>query len=63
MHSQEKLIERIQNLEAIVTSKAWDAMAREKQERIAEEVLDLDLEEPDADLAARLAQNVEREGN
>jgi len=63
LSGQEKLIERIQHLEAIVTSEAWDAMAREKQERIAREVLDLDLEESDADRAARLARNIERDGN
>ena len=60
--SQEKLIERIQHLEAIVTSEAWDTMAREKQERIAEEVLRLEDPEPsDADRAARLARSIERD--
>lgn len=60
---QEKLIERIQHLEAIVTSEAWDTLARDKQERIAQDILDLDLEESDADRAARLARNIDRDGN
>jgi|GEM_PF-1457307 len=64
LSSQEKLIERIQHLEAIVTSEAWDAMAREKQERIKEEVLRIreDSEEdvPDEERAARLARTIER---
>jgi uncharacterized protein YoaH (UPF0181 family) len=60
--SQQKLIERIQHLEAIVTSEAWDTMAREKQERIAESVLRLEDEDPtDADRAARLARSLDRE--
>lgn len=57
--SQQKLIERIQHLEAIVTSEAWDAMAKEKKDRIAEEVLRLDEpESSDADRAARLARSI-----
>ncbi|MGB0649735.1 MAG: hypothetical protein ACPG8N_00725 [Rhodothermales bacterium] len=59
--SQEKLIERIQHLEAIVTSEAWDTMAAEKQGRIADHVLQLeDQEVSDADRAARLARRVEK---
>ncbi|MDA0873788.1 MAG: hypothetical protein O3C45_01885, partial [Bacteroidetes bacterium] len=60
--SQEKLIERIQHLEAIVTSEAWDAMAREKRERIAEGVLRLDEDHAsDEDRAARLARSLSRD--
>jgi len=60
--SQEKLIERIQHLEAIVTSEAWDAMAQEKQERIAEHLLQPEEpeEESDEDRAARLARSLDR---
>ena len=63
--SQEQLIERIQHLEAIVTSEAWDTMAKEKQERIADEVLRLDEghvgeEESDSERAARLARSIDR---
>ena len=64
LSSQEKLIERIQHLEAIVTSEAWDTMAKEKQERIKEEVLQIrqDREDdlPDEERAARLARTIER---
>ena len=60
--SQEKLIERIQHLEAIVTSEAWDTMAADKKERITDQVLQLDDEEvSDADRAAQMARRVERE--
>lgn len=61
LSSQERLIERIQHLEAIVTSEAWDTMAKEKQERIAEEVLQLqDDSAPDEERTARMARNIER---
>jgi len=60
LSSQEKLIERIQHLEAIVTSEAWDTMAADKKERIAEEVLRLDEDDiSDADRAAQMAQRVQ----
>ena len=60
--SQEKLIERIQHLEAIVTSEAWDTMAADKKERITDQVLQLDDEEvSDADRAAQMAKRVERD--
>ncbi len=62
LYSQEKLIERIQHLEAIVTSEAWDAMAKEKQDRIKEEILGLgDDAVSDSERAAELARRVERE--
>jgi hypothetical protein len=62
LSSQEKLIERIQHLEAIVTSEAWDTMAKEKQERIAEEVLQLpDDDLPDSERAARMARQAGKE--
>jgi len=60
--SQEKLIERIQHLEAIVTSEAWDTMAADKKEQIAEGVLHLEEDElSDTDRAAHMARQVEKE--
>ena len=62
LSSQEKLIERIQHLEAIVTSEAWDTMAKEKQKRIAENVLRLEDEDlPDSERAARMARQAGKE--
>ena len=62
LSSQEKLIERIQHLEAIVTSEAWDTMAAEKKDRIADHVLQLEDEEvSDEDRAAHMAKRVEKE--
>lgn len=62
LSSQEKLIERIQHLEAIVTSEAWDTMAADKKERIADQVLQLEDEElSDEDRAAQMARRVEKE--
>ena len=60
--SQETLIERIQHLEAIVTSEAWDAMAADKKERIADHVLQLEDDElSDSDRTAYMARRVEKE--
>ncbi|MDE2995804.1 MAG: hypothetical protein OXT73_03560 [Bacteroidota bacterium] len=72
LSSQERLIERIQHLEAIVTSEAWDTMAKEKQERIAGELLKFDANElptddpsggelSDGERTASMARNLERE--
>ena len=72
LSSQERLIERIQHLEAIVTSEAWDTMAKEKQERIAGELLKFDADElptddpsdgelSDEERTASMARNLERE--
>jgi len=60
--SQEKLIERIQHLEAIVTSEAWDAHAAENPERMARKLLELD-DEPitDEERAADMARKRDRE--
>ncbi len=60
--SQEKLIERIQHLEAIVTSEAWDTLAKENQDRIKEKLLEIDDESiTDEKRAANMARTIERE--
>ena len=57
----EQLVERVQNLEAIVTSETWDLMNREAGETAASPPL-LDLNEPEApseqDRAARMARRL-----
>ena len=60
--SQERLIERIQHLEAIVTSEAWDTLAKENQDRIKEKLLEIDDESiTDEKRAADMARTIERE--
>ncbi len=60
--TQERLIERIKHLEAIVTSEAWDSMAKEKQAIVAQNLLEID-EPPitDEERSASMARRLENE--
>ena len=60
--TQEKLIERIKHLEAIVTREEWDTLAKEKQAIATQNLLEID-EPPikDEERSASMARQLENE--